>query len=298
MTNARGAPQLAGRSVSLAGRAAVVTGAGSGIGRAIAEAMAQAGAQVIVADIDGGRAEAAAQALNRARAAALGPAIGAAVGAALGAQSPVVPGRAVGFAADVTDPAAVSALIERCRGEFGAIDIVVNNAGLQYVSPLEHFPLEKWRLLLDVMLTGPFLCTQAALPHMRRQGWGRIINIASIHGKVASPFKAAYVAAKHGVIGLTRATAVETAEAGITANAICPGFVDTPLVRNQIPDLMRNFGVDSPEAALELAVYSKTPQRRLLDPAEVAALAVFLASDAAAGITGQALHVDGGMVMH
>lgn len=277
--------------VDLSGRAAVVTGAGSGIGRAIAEALAEAGAAVVVADVDGERAAAVAAGINKA-----GRAVGGRAGGGR-AAGVAVGGRAVGEAADVTDPAAVEAMIGRCRDEFGTIDIVVNNAGLQYVSPLEQFPLDQWRRLLDVMLTGPFLCTQAALPHMREQRWGRIINISSIHGKIASPFKAAYVSAKHGVIGLTRATAVETATDGITANAICPGFVDTPLVRNQIVDLMQNFGVDTPEEALELAVYSKTPQRRLLDPAEVAALAVFLASDAAAGITGQALHVDGGMVM-
>jgi 3-hydroxybutyrate dehydrogenase len=189
-------------------------------------------------------------------------------------------------------------MVDQAVAEFGGVEILVNNAGLQHVSPIEEFPLERWNRLLAVMLTGPFLCTKATLPWMRRAGWGRVINVASIHGKYASPYKAAYIAAKHGLIGLTRSTAIETAEAGITANAICPGFVDTPLVRGQIPDLMRNLGVETPEEALEIAIYSKTPQRRFLDSAEVGGLAAYLASDAARGITGQAINLDGGMVMH
>lgn len=262
------------RSGVLSGRTALVTGGGSGIGRAIALSLAGAGASVVVADL---AREPASETV---------------------AQIQEQGGTAVAFAADIADPGAVQAMVDHAVTLFDGISILVNNAGLQHVSSIEEFPLERWNRLLAVMLTGPFLCTKAVLPHMRREGWGRVINIASIHGKYASPFKAAYVSAKHGLIGLTRSTAVETAAAGITANAICPGFVDTPLVRNQVPDLMRNFGVATEEAALEIAVYSKTPQRRLLDPAEIGDLAVYLASDAARGVTGQAINLDGGMVMY
>ncbi len=258
----------------LGGKVAVVTGAGSGIGRAVAEALAGGGAHVIAADLIQARAEETAYAIRQ------------------------TGGSAAAAAADVSDPDQVAALVAETVRSHGTVGVLVNNAGLQHVAPIEEFPIEQWNRLISVMLTGPFLLTRAVLPHMRHAGWGRIINIASIHGKYASPYKAAYVSAKHGVLGLTRSTAVETAQDGITCNAICPGFVDTPLVRGQIPDLMRNFGVATQEQALEIAVYSKTPQRRLLDPAEIGALAVYLASDAARGITGQAINLDGGMVMY
>lgn len=260
--------------VGLLNRAAIVTGAGSGIGRAVALALAAAGAPVLAVDLASDLAASTVAAIEQ----------GGGVGAA--------------WTADVADPISVRAMVDRAVELFDGVSILVNNAGLQHVAPIEEFPLERWNRLLNVMLTGPFLCTQAVLPQMRQAGWGRILNISSIHGKYASPFKVAYVAAKHGVIGLTRSTAVETATAGITCNAICPGFVDTPLVRNQVPDLMRNLGAPTEEAALEEAIYSKTPQRRLLDPAEIGALALYLASDAAKGITGQAINLDGGMVMY
>lgn len=262
------------RMQPLSGRVAVVTGAGSGIGRAVAEALAGDGAAVLVADLVRERAEETVRAIH--------------------AEG----GSAAAYGVDVSDPDAVQAMVDHTVKLFDGLSILVNNAGLQHVAPIEAFPLEQWNRLIAVMLTGPFLCTKAVLPHMRRAGWGRIINISSVHGKYASPFKVAYIAAKHGVIGLTRTTAVETATAGITCNAICPGFVDTPLVRDQIPDLMRNFGVKSDEEALEIAVYSKTPQRRLLDPAEIGAFAAYLSGDAAKGMTGQAINLDGGMVMY
>jgi 3-hydroxybutyrate dehydrogenase len=258
----------------LAGRSAVVTGAGSGIGRGIALALAKAGAAVMAADLMPERGEETVAMIRTAG------------------------GIATAYASDIANPVEVQGLIDRTVEVYGQVSILVNNAGLQYISPIEEFPLDMWNRLLAVLLTGPFLCTKAALPHMRKAGWGRIINISSIHGKSASPFKAAYVSAKHGLIGLTRATAIETAAANITANAICPGFVDTPLVRNQVPDLMRNWGVTTESEALELAIYSKTPQRRLLDAAEIGDLATYLASEAARGITGQAINVDGGMVMY
>lgn len=259
---------------ALAGRVALVTGGGSGIGREIAVRLAAAGALVAAADLS----------LEGARATA--------------AQIAAAGGRAEALQADVADPAAVKAMVEQTERSLGTVGVLVNAAGLQYVSPIDQFPTEKWNLLLAVMLTGPFLCTRAVLPSMRRAGWGRIINISSAHGKYASPFKAAYVSAKHGLIGLTRATAVETATAGITANAICPGFVDTPLVRNQIPSLIKSLGVATEAEALEAAIFSKTPQRRLLDVGEIADMAVYLSTDAARGITGQAIGVDGGWVMY
>lgn len=260
--------------VGLTNRVAIVTGAGSGIGRAIAIALAEAGAPVLAVDLSRDQAKQTVERIEEGG------------------------GRGVAWETDISDPAAVQAMVDQAVERFGGLAILVNNAGLQHVATIEEFPLERWNRLLSVMLTGPFLATRAVLPHMREAGWGRILNISSIHGKYASPFKVAYVSAKHGVIGLTRSTAVETAEAGITCNAICPGFVDTPLVRNQVPDLMRKFGLQTEEAALEEAIYSKTPQRRLLDPAEIGALAVYLASDAAKGITGQAINLDGGMVMY
>lgn len=258
----------------LNGRAAVVTGAGSGIGKAIALALAGQGAAVLAADLSLDRAEGAADEIRSAG------------------------GIAAACMCDVSEPDSVEAMVNQSAALFGTVGILVNNAGLQHVAPIEEFPLDRWNRLIGVMLTGPFLCTKAAIPHMRRAQWGRVINIASAHGKVASPFKAAYVSAKHGLIGLTRATAVEMAQLGITANAICPGYVDTPLVRNQVPDLMRTFGVATEEAALEAAIYSKTPQRRLLAPEEIGDLAVYLASDQARGVNGQAISIDGGWVMH
>lgn len=257
---------------NLTGRVAVVTGAGSGIGQAVALALAEAGAAVLAADRNGEAAAATAASL-RAR------------GATAAAQ-----------VVDVADPEAVQSMIEAAVTGLGGVDILVNNAGFQHVAPLEEFPLEQWNRLLAVLLTGPFLCTRAALPYMKRKGWGRVLNIASIHGKVGAPFKVGYCAAKHGVLGLTRVAALETAADGITVNAICPGFVDTPLVRNQIPALARNMNCSEDEA-VERAILSRVPQRRLLEAAEVGRLAVFLASDAAAGITGQALNLDGGTVM-
>jgi len=259
---------------SLAGRVAVVTGAGSGIGRAVATALAAEGASVLASDVVLERAEETVGLIQTAG------------------------GTAAAHGADIADPVSVQGMIDAATQLFGGLGILVNNAGLQYVAPIEEFPLERWSRLIDVMLTGPFLCTKAALPHMRRAGWGRIINISSIHGKKASAYKSAYVSAKHGLLGLTRVTAVETALAGITANAICPGYVDTPLVRGQIPELMKNHGVRTAEEALEIAIYSQTPQRRLLDADEIGALAVYLAGDAARGVTGQAINIDGGMVMY
>lgn len=257
----------------LTGRTAIVTGAGSGIGAAIAEELARAGAHVLVQDLRAEPAQAVVQRISGAG------------------------GSADAFTGDVANPADVRATVDHLLQSHGRIDVLVNNAGLQYVAPLDSYPLEKWQLLLNVMLTGPFLFTQAVLPVMRRQRWGRIINISSINGKRGEPGKAAYCSAKHGLIGLTRVAALETATDGITVNAICPGYVDTPLVRGQLKDLAAVHGV-APEEALERVILPEIPQRRLLDPHEIAVMARFLASEEAHGITGQAINVSAGLVMH
>lgn len=259
--------------ITLVGRTAIVTGAGSGIGQAIAQELARAGAHVLVQDLRADSAAAVASTITQAG------------------------GSADSLAGDVSNPDDVRAAVDHLLQTRGRIDILVNNAGLQYVAPLEEYPLAKWHQLINVMLTGPFLFIQAVLPAMRHQRWGRIINISSINGKRGEPGKAAYCSAKHGIIGLTRVAALETAEDGITVNAICPGYIDTPLVRGQLADLAAVHGV-AEEEVLERVVLPAIPQRRLIDPAEVAAMVRFLASEEARGITGQAINVSAGLVMH
>lgn len=255
------------------GKVAVVTGAASGIGYAVSRRLAELGAAVVMTDLTLEKVQEAAGRLH-----------GETQGVARGVQ------------ADAASPEDVERVINGVVAEFGRVDILVNNAGLQYVAPVDQFPVERWRKLIDVMLTGPFLTIRAVLPHMRRRGFGRIINIASIHSKTASAFKAAYVSAKHGVLGLTRVTALETAQQNITVNAVCPGYVDTPLVRNQLKDLAEQHGLPENEV-LEKVVLRDNPQKRLLDPTEVAEVVAFLASDKAAGIHGQSVHIDGGTWM-
>ena len=260
-------------AAALAGRTALVIGAGSGIGAAVAEELARAGAYVLVQDL---RPEAAATVAEGIRAA--------------GGEAGTVGG-------DVSNPDDVAAMVDGLLGSHGRVDVLVNNAGLQHVAPIERFPLEQWNRLLGVLLTGPFLLTQAVLPPMRQHRWGRIINIASINGKRGDPGKAAYCAAKHGLIGLTRVAALETATDGITVNAICPGYIDTPLVRNSLPDLAKVHGVSIDEV-LKRVVLNGVPQERLVEAGEVAALARYLATDDARGITGQAINVSAGLIMH
>ena len=248
-------------------KVAVITGAASGIGFAIAKAMSYAGASVVLADVS---AEAGETALANLR------------------ES----GATAEFAAgDISKSADVRSLMDVAINEFGRIDILVNNAGLQHIAPVVDFPEERWDYLLGVILTGTFLCCKYALPHMIRQKWGRVVNIASLHGKVASPFKAAYVAAKHGVLGFTKVVALEVAEHNITSNAICPAYVRTPLVEKQIDEQARRHGISRDDVVRKIML-EPAAIRRLLDPEEVAALAVYLCSDQGAGITGSAIDID------
>lgn len=257
----------------LDGKVALVTGAGSGIGRAVALALAREGARVCVADVDetGGRR-------------VTGEVV------ALGAQGHFV-------RIDVAQGAAVKTMIEETIRVLGGLHILVNNAGLQYVAPIVEYPEERWDQLVGVMLTGTFLCTKYALPAMLRQRWGRIVNIASAHGLVASPFKSAYVSAKHGIVGFTKVAAWEVAGAGITVNAVCPGYVRTPLVEKQIADQARVHHIPESEVVQRIML---EPQalKRLLEPEEVAAMVSYLCSDVAGGVTGAALPIDGGWTAH
>jgi 3-hydroxybutyrate dehydrogenase len=249
----------------LAGRVALVTGGASGIGRAIARELASRGARVAVVDLDGDAATTVAAEL--------------AGGLAL--------------RCDVADPAACEAVVAQVGEELGPVDILINDAGLQHISPISTFPVERWRYLIDVMLVAPFVLTRAVLPGMTARGWGRIINMGSIHSLVASPNKSAYTAAKHGILGLTRATALEVGAHGVTVNAICPAFVRTPLVERQMADLAATEGV-ALEDVVERVMLAPAAVRRLIEPEEVARYAAFLCSDDAASITGSAQFIDGG----
>lgn len=250
-------------------RTAFVTGAARGIGLAIATALARNGNRVVLADLDEEGLHQAADSLGQ-------------------AEGSVFPVRC-----DVTDAGELRSRLAETHRRFGRLEILVNNAGVQYIAPLEEFPDEQFHHLLRVMLVGPFLAIKEVFPWMKEQGWGRIINVASINGLVGFPGKAAYNSAKHGLIGLTRVAALEGAGFGITVNALCPGYVDTPLVRNQLQDLARIRGL-SVERVLEEVIYPLVPQRRLLSAEEVAQYALFLAAEEAAGITGQAVVIDGG----
>jgi len=259
----------------LQGKTALVTGSTSGIGLGIAEAFAKAGASVVLNGF-GDKAE-----IERLR-------------ARLAAEHGV---RVDYDGADMSRAEAIEQMMKSAIAAHGAVDIVVNNAGIQHVAPVEEFPVGKWDAILAINLSAAFHTTRLAVPGMRKKGWGRIINIASAHALVASPYKSAYVAAKHGIAGLTKTVALETAEAGITANAICPGYVWTPLVEKQIPDTAKARGITEEQVKHDVLLAAQ-PTKKFVAVEEVAALATFLASDAAASITGTVLPIDGGWTAH
>lgn len=249
----------------LEGKCALVTGAANGIGLAVAEDLAARGAKVLLGDLNEEAGQAAA-------------------------------GRIAGALfqrADVSSREQCQALVERAKREWGRLDILVNNAGVQHVSPVEEFPEDRWEQLIRIMLIGPFLLTRYALPLMYEKRWGRIINVSSLHGLVASPYKSAYVSAKHGLMGLTKTVALEAADKGVTVNAVCPAYVRTPLVEKQIADQARVHGISEAEV-VEKIMLAPAAVKRLLEPSEVAAYIGFLCSEAAGGITGSAQVMDCG----
>jgi 3-hydroxybutyrate dehydrogenase len=255
----------------LKGKVAVVTGSTSGIGLGIATAFAQNGADIVLNGFgDAGQIEA--------------------LRADLAAQYGV---KVLYDGADLSRGEAVRKMVGDAAAKLGRIDILVNNAGIQHTAQIEDFPVEKWDAIIGLNLSAVFHGTAAALPFMKKQGWGRIINIASVHGLVGSVNKSAYVAAKHGVVGLTKVTALETAGTGVTANAICPGWVRTQLVEKQIDALAAKDGISADAAAREL-LSEKQPSLQFVTPEQLGGTAVFLASDAAAQLTGVSIPVDGG----
>ena len=199
--------------------------------------------------------------------------------------------------ADMTRPDQIADMVSLAKADMGSVDIIVNNAGIQHVAPVDEFPIEKWDAILAINLSSAFHVIRASLPFMKQKRWGRIINLASVHGLVASPYKAAYVAAKHGLVGLTKTVALEVAEQGITCNAVCPGYVRTPLVEGQIDDTAKARGITR-EQVIHDVLLGAQPTKEFLTIEQLAGIAVFLCSDAAAGITGAALPVDGGWTAH
>ena len=255
----------------LKAKTAVVTGSTSGIGLAIAQAFAKEGANIVINGF-GDKA-----AIEKER-------------AGIEKEFGV---KAIYSGADMTKPAEIAEMIKTAEQTFGSVDVLVNNAGIQYVAKVEDFPIEKWDAVIATNLSAAFHTTRAALPGMKKRKWGRIINIASAHGLVASGEKAAYVAAKHGIVGLTKVVAIEAANDGVTCNAICPGWVLTPLVQQQIEARAKAEGKTVEQAKNEL-VAEKQPMLQFTTPESIGALAVFLSGDSAATITGSAYSIDGG----
>jgi len=256
-------------------KTAVITGSSSGIGHGIAEGLASAGYNIVLNGIEPGKQiEAARKALEDAH----------------GIKAIYAP-------ANMMKADGVRSLIATAEAAFGQVDVLVNNAGIQFVSPIEDFPDEKWEAIVSLNFSASFYATKAVVAGMKARKWGRIINIASAHGLVASPFKSAYVAAKHGIVGLTKTVALEVAEYGVTVNAICPGYVWTPLVEKQIPATAKARGMTEEQVIREVLLAAQ-PTKKFATVEELAALAVFLCSDGAASITGTALPVDGGWTAH
>ncbi|MEP9367642.1 3-hydroxybutyrate dehydrogenase [Xanthobacter sp. VNH20] len=257
----------------LKGKVAVVTGSTSGIGLAYARAFAEQGANVVI----NGLGDAAAIEAERKK-----------IESDFGVK-------ALYSDANMLNAEEIGGMVKLAETEFGACDILVNNAGIQHVAPIEEFPIETWNTIIAINLTAAFIATRAAIPGMKAKKWGRIINTASAHALVGSPFKSAYVAAKHGIAGLTKVTALETATFGITCNAICPGYVWTPLVEKQIPDTAKARGMTEEQVKKDVLLAAQ-PTKEFVTVEEVAALAVFLASDNARSITGSMQQIDGGWV--
>ena len=260
---------------ALEGRVAIVTGSTSGIGLAIAAALAADGASIVINGL-GDHAD------------------GENLCHVLGARYDVSTRY---DAADLARPGAVVDMVDRTVRAFGPVDILVSNAGIQHVAPIEEFAPERWDAILAVNLSAVFHATRAVLPEMKQRGWGRIINVASAHGLVGSAFKSAYVAAKHGVVGLTKVTALETAEFGITCNAVCPGYVWTPLVERQVAAQAAAHGI-SPEDVVRTVMLAEQPTKRFATVEEIAGTVRFLCSAVAASVTGAAIAVDGGWTAH
>ncbi len=256
-------------------RSALVTGSTSGIGLAIASDLAARGMNIV---LNGFGEPTEVEALRQRLAEAHGVDV-------------------LYDGADMSRQDQIEAMLARAAQQLGGIDVLVNNAGIQHVAPVDEFPVEKWNAILAINLSAAFHTTRLALPHMKFNGWGRIVNIASAHALVASPFKSAYVAAKHGIAGFTKTVALEVAEQGITVNAVCPGYVLTPLVEKQIPDTAKARGITEAQVVRDVLLAAQ-PTKRFVTTDEVAQLVAFLCSDAAASITGTVIPIDGGWTAH
>ncbi|MBY0382987.1 MAG: 3-hydroxybutyrate dehydrogenase [Xanthobacteraceae bacterium] len=259
----------------LSGKSAIITGSTSGIGLSIARKLAAEGANVMLNGFgDAGEIEATREEI------------------ANGHNIKVLYNPA-----DMTKPTEIENMVAQAESEFGNVDIVVNNAGIQFVAPVEAFPVEKWDAIIAINLSSAFHTTRAVVPVMKKKGWGRIVNIASAHALVASPFKSAYVAAKHGIAGLTKTVALEVAEHGITCNAVCPGYVMTPLVEKQIPEQAKARGITEQQVISDVLLAAQ-PTKRFVTVEELSDVVAFLCTDSAKSITGTTLPVDGGWTAH
>ncbi|MEM9781255.1 MAG: 3-hydroxybutyrate dehydrogenase [Pseudomonadota bacterium] len=257
--------------MSLQGKTAIVTGSNSGIGLGVGEQLAKRGAKVVLNSFSDSDED---------------HALAKKVAAETGAEVEYIQ-------ADMSDGGQCRGLIDKAVQRFGSVDVLVNNAGIQHVEAIDEFPVEKWNAVIAINLSSAFHTTAAALPHMRKAGWGRVVNIASAHGLTASPYKSAYVAAKHGIVGMSKVVALETAEEPITCNAVCPGYVLTPLVEAQIPDTMKKYDM-SREDVVRNVLLERQPSKAFATVEQLGGTVAFLCSDDAAQITGTAISVDGG----